>query len=180
MTSRQPDTHAAPSDQPLSHLRIGNAMGRMRRMIGRRVLSRLVIDALAPDLELSHLDVLSAVKRATDPQEMTVGAIADGMRIDPSRASRIVSDMVARGVLRREASQADARRIVVAPTEWGTKLIAEVEATKRSVIDAIVSDWPEEDVVAFSELFERFVLGFERTVQARENKDGPAATLDAV
>ena len=94
------------------------------------------------------------------------------MRIDPSRASRIVADMVARGVLRREASQTDARRIIVVMTDLGQTLVAEVQAVKRSVIESILADWPEEDVATFAVLFDRFVTGFEAIHQNREKATG--------
>lgn len=43
---------------------IGQVMTRMRLMTGRRMISRLAIQNVAPDLELSHLDVLDAIRRA--------------------------------------------------------------------------------------------------------------------
>lgn len=157
------------SDAETHRALIGRSMGRWRLLVGRRVLARLAIDNVAPGLEISHLDVLDAVRRAEPEGEVMVGTIADFMRIDPSRASRIVSDMVARGALRREASQADARRIIVVMTDLGKTLMLEVQAVKRGVIETILADWPEEDVAAFAILFDKFVTGFERIHQNREN-----------
>ncbi|CAN7329528.1 MarR family winged helix-turn-helix transcriptional regulator [Pararhizobium sp. LjRoot255] len=160
---------ATDDDARESRALIGRSMSRWRVLIGRRVLARLAIDNVAPDMEISHLDVLDAVRRAEPDAEVTVGTIAELMRIDPSRASRIVADMVARGVLRREASQADARRIIVVMTDPGKKLMLEVQAVKRGVIENILADWPEEDVAAFAVLFDKFVTGMERIHQNREN-----------
>lgn len=157
------------SDAEAHRALIGRSMGRWRLLVGRRVLARLAIDNVAPGLEISHLDVLDAVRRAEPEGEVTVGTIADFMRIDPSRASRIVSDMVARGALRREASQADARRIIVVMTDLGKKLMLEVQAVKRGVIETILADWPQDDVAAFAVLFDKFVAGMERIHQNREN-----------
>jgi DNA-binding MarR family transcriptional regulator len=148
-------------------LRIGRVMTRMRLMTGRRMIGRLAIQNVAPGLELSHLDVLDAVRRAETAGEATVGAIADILRIDPSRASRIVAEMVSRGVLRRKASQADARRIVVVLTALGQRLVSEIHAQKLSVVEGIVADWPADDIEAFARLFDRFVGGFEDAFQAR-------------
>lgn len=157
------------SDSEARRASIGRSMGRWRLLVGRRVLARLAIDNVAPGLEISHLDVLDAVRRAEREGEVTVGTIADCMRVDPSRASRIVSEMVARGALRREASQADARRIIVVMTDAGKKLMLEVQAVKRGVIETILVDWPEEDVAAFAVLFDKFVAGMESIHQNREN-----------
>ena len=121
-------THKREADNQSYHediVHIGQVMTRMRLLVGRRLIGRLAVQNVAPGLELSHLDVLDAVRRAETSGEVTVGAIAEILRIDPSRASRIVAEMVTRGVLRRKASQADARRIVVAITalagSWSRK-----------------------------------------------------------
>ncbi|MGR9437495.1 MarR family winged helix-turn-helix transcriptional regulator [Rhizobium leguminosarum] len=151
---------------------IGRSMARMRLMTGRRLIGRLAIQSAAPGLELSHLDVLDAVRRAQPAGEVTVGLIAEMLRIDPSRASRVVADMVGRNVLRREASQADARRIVVVMTEVGQDLLAEIVAQKLAIISEIVSDWPQEDVERFAALFERFIGGYEAVFLSRD-KDTP-------
>ncbi|NLR99356.1 MarR family transcriptional regulator [Rhizobium sp. P38BS-XIX] len=148
-------------------LRIGQAMTRMRLLTGRRMIGRLAIQSVAPGLELSHLDVLDVVRRAEAAGEVTVGTIAEMLRIDPSRASRIVADMVARGVLRRKASQADARRIVVVLTALGQRLLSEIQAQKHSVIDSIFADWASEDIERFSLLFDRYITSYEQVVQTR-------------
>lgn len=148
-------------------LQIGQAMSRMRLLTGRRLIGRLAIDNIAPGLELTHLDVLDGIRRAASVGEVTVGTVADIMRIDPSRASRIVAEMVSRGVLRRKASQADARRIVITITSLGHRLIREIQAQKHAVIESIVADWPAADVEAFAELFDRFVGCFERMFAPR-------------
>ncbi|MBB3594583.1 DNA-binding MarR family transcriptional regulator [Rhizobium sp. BK529] len=152
--------------------RIGRTMTRMRMMTGRRLIGRLAIQSVAPDLELSHLDVLDAVRRAQENGEVTVGAIAEMLRIDPSRASRVVSDMVGRNVLRREASQADARRIVVVMTPIGEKLLAEIQAQKLSFVSEVVREWPQEEIDSFSVLFEKFISGYEAIFLSRD-KDTP-------
>jgi len=158
-------------DAQIHRASIGRSMGRWRLLIRRRVLAHLAIDNVAPGLDITHLDVLDAVRRAEPEGEVTVGTIAEFMMIDPSRASRIVGDMVARGALRREASQTDARRIVVVMTEPGKKLMAEVQAVKRGVIESLLADWPEEDVAGFSRLFDKFVTAFEQFHQSREKEN---------
>lgn len=158
---------AETGEPEASRALISRSMGRWRTMIGRRVLARLAISNVAPSLEITHLDVLDSIRRAEPEGEVTVGIIAGMMRIDPSRASRIVGEMVARGALRREASQADARRIIVVMTDLGQQLMAEIQAVKRNVIDSVLADWPEEDVASFALLFDRFVTSFEQVCTTR-------------
>ncbi len=140
-------------------LAISDTMTRMRIMIGRRVIGRMAIAKLSPELELSHLDVLDVVHRTEG--DATVGSIAEGMRLDPSRGSRLVSDMVGRGLLRRDVSQEDGRRSVIAVTPLGLDVLDDVRSAKIAIIRNVVSDWPDEDIAAFAQLFDRFIGRFE-------------------
>lgn len=152
---------------------ISEVMGRMRLLIGRRVISRTLVDSLAPSLEISHLDALRAMSRIEG--EVTVGAIADVMRLDPSRGSRLVAELVAQGLLRRAASQADGRRSIVVRTELGDQLMAEVDATKRQLLASMLDGWSEEELSVFAVLFDKFVSKFEETYP-NEKAHGSAAS----
>lgn len=151
------DCEKTCSDEVLD---ISHTMTRMRLMIGRRVIGRMAIAKLAPGLELSHIDVLDIVHRAQGPA--TVGAIAEGMRLDPSRGSRVVAEMVGRGLLKRDVSQEDGRRSVIEITPLGFSILEEMRAAKISIISDVVSDWPEKDVADFARLFDRFIGRFEQ------------------
>lgn len=157
-------------------LDISHTMTRMRLMVGRRIIGRMAIAKLAPGLELSHIDVLDIVHRASQPA--TVGAIAEAMRLDPSRGSRVVAEMVARGLLKREVSQEDGRRSVVGITPFGYSILDEMRSAKVSIIREIVSDWPERDIADFARLFDRFIGRFETRLnpdKASSNADQPGS-----
>ncbi|AKH99482.1 transcriptional regulator [Hoeflea sp. IMCC20628] len=159
-------TASAVAQDEISNIAmISEAMARMRLMIGRRIIGRMALSARAPELDLSHLDVVSAFRRASQEGEVTVGAVAEVMRVDHSRASRLVSDLVDRGLLVRSASQADARRTVVELTDQGHSLANAAHEVKRKLIATIVADWPAQDVEQFSTLFLRFVEGFENAAR---------------
>ena len=76
---------------------------------------------------------------------LVVGALAEQMRLDHSRVSRVVADLVKRGVLRREASQEDARRTLVGLTGEGLAWLDRMNDVKHEVIGQILSDWSRED-----------------------------------
>lgn len=169
----------APSPSPSSapHIaHISEVMARLRLLIGRRVISRTAIDSIAPSLEISHLDVLDAMRRIDG--EVTVGAIADAMRLDPSRGSRLVAELVAQGLLRRDASQIDGRRSIIVRTERGDGLLAEIHATKRTLLSSLLDDWPEEDLEIFARLFDRFVSRVEASYSI-ERTINPTALTEA-
>ncbi len=154
----RPDSH--PGDEDL--FRIGQALTRMRLMMGRRVIGRIAIARVAPGLDLSQLDLLEVVRRIEHAGgEATVGAIADAMRLDPSRGSRLVADMVSRGMLRRDASQEDGRRSLIQITGHGQHLLSEIRVVKQAAIENVTHDWSTADRHAFATLFERFINRFE-------------------
>lgn len=157
-------------DMPENIIRIGNTMTRMRIMIGRRMIGRMAIAKFGPGLELSHIDVLDILRRTEG--EVSIGAIAEGMRIDPSRGSRIVADMVGRGLLKRAVSQEDARRSIVEITPMGTSLLQEMRNTKMGIVRDVMEGWPEEDIETFARLFDRFIGRFE----SRLSPDADPAT----
>lgn len=155
-------------------VRIAGVMGRMRLLIGRRYIGRLAISRAGAGLELSHLDLLSLVRRLSRRQEVTVGLLAENMRLDHSRVSRVVADLVTRGVLRRDASQQDARRTLVALTEEGLAWLDRMNDVKHEVIGQILADWSQDDLRQFGVLYDRFVEGFERHAASHDD-DGAAA-----
>ncbi|WP_371864049.1 MarR family winged helix-turn-helix transcriptional regulator [Ciceribacter naphthalenivorans] len=147
---------------------IGRSMARMRLMIGRRFIGNLAIRRIGAGMELSHLDVVGSVRRLQATQEATVGAIAEQIRVDPSRSSRIVADLVRQGLLKREVSQEDARRSIVVITPVGLEILEKVDQVKRETISEIVADWPADDVARFAELYDRFLSGFDQRLQQFE------------
>jgi DNA-binding MarR family transcriptional regulator len=156
--------------------RISDTLGRLRMLIGRRIIARTAIANTVPGLELSHLDVLEAMRRTGG--EVTVGAIAEAMRIDPSRGSRLVAELVGRGVLRRDASQEDGRRSLIARTELGDKLVDEMRSVKQSLLQHVLQDWDDHDLQVFSQMFEKFVCGFEAAALKTARTSDPDAGAD--
>ncbi|WP_307375226.1 MarR family winged helix-turn-helix transcriptional regulator [Peteryoungia aggregata] len=146
-------------DPPLAA--IGQAMTRMRLLIGRRFIGRMALKRIGTGLELSDLDAIGVIKRIGSQQEVTVGTIAEQLRIDPSRGSRIVADLVRQGLLERAASQEDGRRSLVKVTAAGRQVLDEIEAIKREIIAEATAGWPAADVEAFGRLYTRFTEGLE-------------------
>lgn len=147
--------------------RISSAMGRLRVLIGRRVIGRLALQNVAPMLDISDLDVLSLVPRPSDAgghdpaAEVSVGDIARQLRVDPSRASRLVAELVRQGFLIRAVSQQDARRAVLERSETGERIFAEIQRVKHELIREIVGDWPEERLAGFAADFDSFTQALE-------------------
>lgn len=154
------DTSVSP-DAEASLVEIGQAMTRMRLLIGRRFIGRMALKRIGTGLELSDLDAIGVIKRIGSQQEVTVGTIAEQLRIDPSRGSRIVAELVKQGLLERAASQEDGRRSLVRVTAAGRKVLDDIEAIKRETILEATAGWSAEDVEAFGRLYARFTEGLE-------------------
>jgi len=89
-------------------------------------------------------------------REVTVGTIAERLGIDPSRASRLVSDVVDKGYIRRAASQSDSRRIVLEATEKGWQFGEDFRRRKGEMLSRALKTWTEEELVLFSRLIDRY------------------------
>jgi len=142
--------------------RISLAMSRMRVLIKNRAIGRLIMSAAAPDLDMAHLDVIELVRRCARDGEVTIGLVAEKMCMDPSRASRVVAQLVDQGILRRDVSQADARRAVIVLTGKGQAILKEKRRVKLEMLERILSGWTEDEVTQFADLYARFVDEFEK------------------
>jgi DNA-binding MarR family transcriptional regulator len=155
--------------------RIDAVLQRWRRRAARRELGHIALSDLGIDLELGALDVLFAIEGAeaefgeAASGETTVGAVAERLSIDPSRASRIVADMVERGYARRGVSQADARRAVVTLTERGSATVEAVKEFKALLMGDFLSEWSEAELAAFLPLLDRF-SAWSNDIAARRDK----------
>lgn len=140
---------------------IDAVMHKVRRSMQRREFGRKVLSRIAADLEIGHLDAISAIAHSpswTDDahEEVTVGLIAGRLGIDPSRASRLAADVVERGYARRVASQTDARRICLELTPKGERFIEAVRRNKWEVFAGALGQWSEQELTVFAALLDRF------------------------
>ncbi len=137
---------------------IDSVMARIRRNIMRREFGRIVLAQIAPDLDVAHMDVISAIghRAEGDPEEVTVGLIAERLGIDPSRASRVSADVVDRGLARRVASQQDARRICLELTPKGRRFVDAIRQSKMATFASALGQWEESELIVFANLLDRF------------------------
>lgn len=137
-------------------------MQRWRRRAAKRLPERAALEQLGLDLDIARFDVLTAILapgaefECEADEETMVATVAARLGIDPSRASRLVSELIASGHARRAVSQRDARRTIVELTEAGRSAVTEVRARKIAVLGAFLADWTPEEVETFIPLLERF------------------------
>lgn len=152
-------------------LDIDAVMTHIRRSMAKREMGRLALRDLDLPIDIADLDILAALEGcAAHAGEATVGFIAERLNVDPSRASRIVADAVDKGIIRRAASQADSRRIVLELTETGHAHALAIRKYKWKIFADTLSHWSEEDLVTFARLFSRFNT---RIAEAKSSAERP-------
>lgn len=111
-----------------------------------------VLDAGAPvsRKDRSRSIVLSIVDEADG--EITVGGVAEQLAVDPSVASRLVSECIKDGLLVRKASQQDGRGSVLELSAAGLELRDRIASRQRQAFEKITQDWPEAKRLAFAQM----------------------------
>lgn len=141
------------------------ALFRLTRLVIKGEFSGALLRKMGLDLEPAVFYGLMAVLRIRNgigrakPEAPTVGALAEEMNIDPSRASRIAATLIDRGYVIRAAAQDDGRKSVLELTDRGWAVLGDFFDLKWQRMMRIFSDWSDEDVVTFSRLMGRYVAG---------------------
>lgn len=150
----------------------------MKRELGHRALLDLKIG-----IDLAQLDVLSAIEAPADEfgemagGETMVSSVAERLAIDPSRASRVVSEMVEMGFARRAVSQADARRTIIELTDAGQTIVEAVRAYKFLIMGDFLGSWDADELARFVPLLRKFGRWPEHTEQGSEKFADDIAVL---
>jgi len=177
-TQQSPDNCSPQSDARLAEIaqaaglsadgaaaiaKIDRVMAMIRKSMSRRDFGRAIINQIDSELDVGHMDVIGAIVAGASEfpgieraHEVTVGLVAERLAIDPSRASRLVAEVVEKGYARRVASQADARRICLELTDKGRELAQTVRETKWHVFSNALGNWEESELIEFARLLERF------------------------
>lgn len=162
-------------------MEIDGLMQKWRRRAQKRELGQRALVHLKIGLDLAQLDVLFAIAGPMDaaeaPGETMVATVAERINIDPSRASRLVSDLVDQGYARRAVSQADARRTILELTGRGRAVIEAVRAYKFLVMGDFLGEWSAEDLAAFVPLLKRFGTWMDGIEPAAEKHADEIAAL---
>jgi DNA-binding MarR family transcriptional regulator len=150
---------------------IDRTMQRIRRGIGRREAMNAVLKAMDPNVDPGHLDVISVLmgNNQSPEIEITVGFVGEKLGVDPSRASRLVGEVVDLGYVRRVASQADSRRICLELTGRGGKLARDFHERKWTSMAKGMQGWTDEEVLTFSRLLDRYA-NWAKSAQSQERE----------
>jgi DNA-binding MarR family transcriptional regulator len=108
-------------------------------------------------IQLSNLLVIYAIAgHAEENGDVTVGAVADYLDIDPSTASRLVGHAIDAGFVSRRPSPVDARRAHLRLTDTGRRVKELTDDFRRRFIAQLVADWTDDERGEFARLLGRF------------------------
>lgn len=162
-------------------MEIDALMQKWRRRAQKRELGNRALAHLKIGLDLAQFDVLIAIEGPTEPGESAgetmVATVAERLNIDPSRASRVVGDLVDQGYARRAVSQADARRTILELTARGRAVLEAVRAYKFLILGDFLSEWSAADLAAFVPLLKRFGSWMDSIDPATEKHAAEIAAL---
>jgi DNA-binding MarR family transcriptional regulator len=162
----------ARNDEPSTADELLNAVGPAFSKLRRTSL--LEVENPISTKDLSRTLVLNIVLEhaRNDGVEVTVGMVAEVLGTDPSVASRMVSDNIKAGYLKRAASQEDGRRTVLELTPEGRELMARFRRFQREAFEYITADWPERDRLEFARLMLKYVDALAGLRDRRPAQDG--------
>jgi len=155
------------------------ALFTLGRTFARQPLRELLRESSGRAVDLSRVLVVQAVDDGLGAEdgEVTVGTVAERLGIDPSTASRLVTDATRDGYLTRSASQHDGRRACLALTDTGRLLVEASRRFQRRVFLEATAAWAEEERSQFARLFVRFAEAVAGQ-HAEVTNQPPGATID--
>lgn len=142
------------------------------RILIKGEMPRRLIAEIGVDLEHTQFQALTAIMRISHgigrdkAQEPTIGLLAEELNLDPSRASRIATDLISRGFLERAAAQDDGRKSILLLTPKAKETFREFGRLKWEKMIEVFADWSDEDIKMFAKLFARYSQGFSRVYSA--------------
>jgi DNA-binding MarR family transcriptional regulator len=111
------------------------------------------IAAVDDDVTVPQLRVLVMVDTKGP---LNLAAVAAGLGVNPSNASRICDRLIRAGLLDRQESQDDRRNITLSLTDAGRRLVNKVMKHRRASIIRVLRDMDPDDRELLTTAFDRF------------------------
>lgn len=129
-------TDAGSIGAPVPDVEVEAVMAAARVLVA---VSAQSIAAIGDELTLPQLRVLVMVSSRAG---LNLGAVAAGLGVHPSNATRAVDRLVVAGLLDRRDDPSDRRHLVLALTDAGHDLVERVMNLRRSAIAQILDRMP--------------------------------------
>jgi DNA-binding MarR family transcriptional regulator len=105
---------------------------------------------------MSTVWVVEALDRASSPDGLSVAELAEALDVAHSTASRLVDRALDAGMVARERSALDGRKVVVSITPQGRALVNESRSFRIGYLAQLTATWSIQDQGDFARLLARF------------------------
>lgn len=146
--------------------RLERAVPMLVRWFTRSDVRRAMLAGASPALSATDSWLLG---RITDTGPVRLSALADWQEVDRSTMSTEIRRLEALGLVSRATDPRDGRAVLVRATRAGAARHRRTKRTARTVYEALLSDWSEEDLRQAAHVAARLVETLER------RSSGPAA-----
>lgn len=141
---------------------VERAMVVIRRRQSRRVLAQSVRQQGFSANLIGTAEILDDIEEADSlRRDRTVTGIAERLRMDQPRVSRLVAAAIDNGLLERRADPSDGRRSLLALTEAGRDVLGGLRRNGRFQFEQAMGDWQPAERATFAELLTRFVAALD-------------------
>lgn len=112
-------------------------------MVAARMLVAVSAQSVAAVGEVVTLPQLRVLVMVASRGPLNLGAVADGLGIHPSNATRACDRLVGAGLLDRRDDPADRRNLVLELTGAGRRLVGEMMDHRRTAIARVLGRMPD-------------------------------------
>jgi DNA-binding MarR family transcriptional regulator len=109
-----------------------------------RLLRRLRLHDKASGIGPSQLSALSVLVFSGRP--LSLGELAEAEQVKAPTMSRIVAGMIRAGLAKRQTSKNDRRRLVIFPTEKGTRVLQQGRQRRVQALAAALRGFEHEEI----------------------------------
>ena len=146
---------------------MGNSVGYLMRMCSNRVLPQM--EALFADQELTFSQWTTLVA-LHDGRIGTAGDLAHNICHDAGSLTRLIDEMVNRGLVNRGRSETDRRVVTLALTARGRALVEQLAPRVMHLWNGLLSGFSHAEVDTLINLLTRLVLAAEAQCEKKAGK----------
>lgn len=141
---------------------VDRAMSAIRTRQSRRILAENIRQEGFSANLIATAELLDDIEEAgTLGLDRTVTGVAQRLRMDQPRVSRLAAAAIDNGLLERLADQRDGRRSLLVLTEAGSGVLAGIRRNRRFQFDQAMAEWTPDERENFAELLTRFVAALD-------------------
>ena len=122
-------------------------------------------DSIFGDLNVLDIAQHDALEVIVSLDGARMSEVAQGLRVDPSTATRTVARLEALGLVERRADPADGRSVMAVATPEGVSLLDRLHERARDALGQLYDRFDERELRQLADLIERLVAGVDELAE---------------